>query len=327
MHPVLVEVPWPELGLPVWPAFVLLAIGGAVLGVAAARRKSRSAAVLGAVLAVAALTLAITSRGSRFSAGPFEVRAWGVLFAGALFAGSLVAIRRGVARGVERELVARACIAASVGGVIGARLVWVLLHPVATGSVEGTVAFYQGGLSVWGGLVGGISGAALSANRSGAPLFALLDLAAPSLGVGVALTRLGCFLEGCDFGVPLGKSAPRFIAALGTFPKDSPAWSSHVLSRGLSPTAVTSLPVHPTELYEVAGGAALVALALALGRRKLPPGAVFAAAVLGYLLLRVSLDSLRDDSAEMWVSRALLLLVILGTGAVVTFSHFRSRAK
>ena len=321
MHPVLVEIPWPELGIPLWPAFTLLALAGAVVAVVAFQKDHRFGAGLGAVLAVAALVLAVSTRGTRLVMGPLEVRVWGVAFAASLAIASAVAMRRGVALGLERDLVGRACIVVALGGVVGARLVWVLLHPAAAGSVDGSVAFYRGGLSVWGGLGGALAGVALSSRASGASLPVLLDLGAPSFGVGVALTRLGCFFEGCDFGVPLSSTAPRFVAALGTFPKDSPAWVEHVLSRGLSPNATASLAVHPVELYEAAGGAALLALALALDRKKLREGFTFAGVIGAYLLLRVSLDSLRDDPVEMWVSRALLLLTILAVFAVLAYSR------
>jgi phosphatidylglycerol:prolipoprotein diacylglycerol transferase len=218
-------------------------------------------------------------------------------------------------------------VAAAVGGVIGARLAWALLHPTETESFAGALAFYRGGLSVWGGLGGALLGTWLSSRDRGASLAELCDLGATGFGAGVVLTRLGCFLEGCDFGAPLGKGAPRLLATFGTFPKDSPAWVLQVLSRDLSPNATSSLPVHPTWLYEAMGGGVLVAVAVALGRRKLRPGFTFGAVLLGYLLLRVSLDSLRIDPVEMWVSRVLLGIAVLGALVFLGVSRFRSARK
>lgn len=315
MHPVLVEVPWPELGVALWPALVLLAGFGAVTGVVAARRNNRFVASLGGILTILSLVLAFSTRTSRVAFGPFELRSWGVAFAVALVAGSILFVRRAVARGVENEVAVRACILGAVGGIVGARIVWVLLHPVATGTPEGVVAFYSGGLSVWGGIGGAIVGAMVASRNAGVSLGRISDLAAPSFAFGVILVRLGCFFEGCDFGVPLGDRAPRVLSTLGTFPKDSPAWAEHVLSRGLPASAPASLPVHPTELYEALGGAALLALAFGLDRRGLRSGLTFAGIVLSYLLLRVSLDWLRDDPVEMWVSGALLVLTVLGGAA------------
>jgi phosphatidylglycerol:prolipoprotein diacylglycerol transferase len=319
MHPVLVEIPWPELGVRLWPALVVLACFGVLTGVVAVRRRNHVAAALGGILALASLVLAFSTRTTRIALGPFEVRSWGVAFAVSLVVGSILFVRRADARGFERELAVRACIAGAVGGVIGARVAWVLLHPSVAFALGGAASFYGGGLSVWGGLGGALAGVKVASRNDGVSLRELVDLAAPSFALSVLFVRLGCYFEGCDFGVPLGSGAPRFLAALGTFPKDSPAWADHVLSRGLPATAPVSLPVHPAELYEAAGGALLVAAAFALDRLGLRSGLTFAGILLSYLLLRVSLDWLRNDSAEMWVSSALLSLSILA------YAFFRLR--
>jgi phosphatidylglycerol:prolipoprotein diacylglycerol transferase len=323
MHPVLLELPHPERDIALWPALVVLACFGAVTSVVAVRRKHHFVAALGAILAAAALLMAFSTRTTRIAFAPFEVRSWSVAFAASLVAGSVLFVRRASMRGAPRELAVRACLGAAVGGIVGGRIGWVLLHPTATGSLGGAMAFYAGGLSVWGGIAGALLGARLTSAKEGPALGELADVAAPSFGVGVVITRLGCYLEGCDFGVPLGSGAPRILATLGTFPKGSPAWVEHVVSGALPTNAPVSLPVHPTELYEALGGGVLVALSFGLGGRGPRSGATFAGMILAYLLLRVSLDWLRDDPVEMWVSRALLPLA----GLAYVFSRVRSRVK
>lgn len=324
MHPVLVELPGSELGLPLWPALVLLAAWGAFVSAAALRRSARRVALLGAALALLSVVLAFTTRSQKLVVGPFEVRSWGAAFAAALSVGAAVTVRRAVRRGMSLELATRACLAACVGAVVGARVGWVLLHPAATGSVEGVAAFYRGGLSVWGGFAGALAFAKLASRETGTTLRELADLAAPSFGIGVVLARVGCYLEGCDFGVPLSTNAPQFLVTLGTFPKDSPAWVAHVLARGLSISESSSLPVHPVVLYEALGGVALTTIAFLLARRKkTPTGALFATVSVAYLVLRVSLDWLRDDPAEMWVPRALLLCVVLIGGGLLGIRLWR----
>jgi phosphatidylglycerol:prolipoprotein diacylglycerol transferase len=197
------------------------------------------------------------------------------------------------------------------------------VHPEATASLSGVFAFYRGGLSAFGALAGALVGASLVARRTNLSLPALLDAAAPSLGVAVFLIKLGCYFEGCDFGVPLVRGAPHFLAALGTFPQGSPAWTLQVLAHGLTPSASASLPVHPLELYESVAGLALVGVALLAERRSARPGVAFAAAALAFLLLRVSLDSLRDDPREMWVSRTLLLVVVVASCVFVILRRLR----
>lgn len=327
MHPVLLDVPWPALGVPLWPLFALLALSGALVAGVAFVRRSRFTTALGAGLVCASVIALITSRGVRFTAGPLEIRSWSALLAGALALGVAVTLRRGVRAGLERDAVIRACIAAAIGAVLGGRFGWALVHPEATASLSGVLAFYQGGLSAFGALVGAIVGAHLAARRTNLSLPVLLDAAAPSLGVGVLLIKLGCYLEGCDFGVPLARDAPHFLAALGTFPRGSPAWSQEVLARGLTPSASASLPVHPLELYESVAGLALVGVALLVERRGARPGATFAATALAFLLLRVALDSLRDDPREMWVSRTLLFVVVLASSAFLTLRRLRPARK
>jgi phosphatidylglycerol:prolipoprotein diacylglycerol transferase len=119
------------------------------------------------------------------------------------------------------------------------------------------------------------------------------------------LTRIGCYLFGCDFGKPLATSAPAWLKRLGTFPRwpddvldgaGSPAWMQHVNERGLSISSQTSLPVHPTELYESLVGGVLLALTLWLLRHRRFRGEVFFAFTFGYGYLRFVLEIVRDDA-------------------------------
>src|SRR5688572_33392232 len=84
---------------------------------------------------------------------------------------------------LERELAVRACIAAAVGGVIGARIAWVLLHPSVAGTLGGAFAFYGGGLSVWGGLGGAFVGVKVASRNDGVSLREIADHAAPSFAL------------------------------------------------------------------------------------------------------------------------------------------------
>ena len=95
-------------------------------------------------------------------------------------------------------------------------------------------------MSWFGGFAGGIAAGVWMMRRKRLPTLALLAAATPALAIGHAIGRIGCFLVGDDYGRP--SSLPWAVA----FPQ------------GLPPTTV---PVHPTQLYEAA---ALVPLALLL---------------------------------------------------------------
>jgi phosphatidylglycerol:prolipoprotein diacylglycerol transferase len=141
--------------------------------------------------------------------------------------------------------------------------------------------------------------------RHGSRLLPWADAAVPSVALGVAFTRIGCYLFGCDFGKPLPSSAPAWVARLGTFPRwseesfapgvGSPAWLEHVSHRGLSPDAAASLPVHPTQLYESLAGLVIFGLLLAVRRQQRFRGQVFLTFAFAYGALRFAIESLRDD--------------------------------
>lgn len=162
-----------------------------------------------------------------FRIGAFEVTSFGVLVALGALAGSWVFGRELEARGLGHasSLAAGGLIA----GLVGAKLLWVVEHFGEEPTFD--LLTSRGGLSWFGGLVGGVGIGLLIVVYQRWPIVPLLASAAPAVAVGQALGRVGCFLVGDDYGLPTG--LPWGVA----FP------------RGLPPT---STPVHPTQLYEAA---------------------------------------------------------------------------
>jgi phosphatidylglycerol:prolipoprotein diacylglycerol transferase len=195
-------------------------------------------------------------------------------------------------------------------GLLGARLGYVLLHPTEFHAVVEVLSFRSGGLSGPFALAAGAATALFVARREACSPATLFDAAAPAAVLGIALGRLGCFLEGCDFGVPLGGSAPRWLARLGTFPSRSPAWIEHVRAGLVPPSSVASLPVHPSELYESALALLVFAVALSLRRRTSAAGAVALAVLVSYCLGRVLVDLSRPISADVWCVRVATLAAL-----------------
>jgi len=255
--------------------------------------------------------------------GSLEVAAFGALLALALAAGALLALRFAERAGLDRPAFVLVLVVALFGGVFGARLGFVLLYPNDTGSFGDGVSLKSGGLSGTVGLVSGGLFALVAARRRGLPVATLFDSLAPSLGLGVALTRLGCYLEGCDFGRRLSLAAPRWLARLGTFPARSHAWVEQVSTGALGPSATVSLPVHPSELYECVGGLLLVGVALAVRGRARRAGDAALVAGLGYLGMRVLVDLSRPVSADVWCAR----VVLLAAGATALWLVPRARAR
>jgi phosphatidylglycerol:prolipoprotein diacylglycerol transferase len=163
-----------------------------------------------------------------FRIGDFEITSFGVLVGIA----ALVAIQifaREVRRARLPDKAIDAATAGVIGGLVGAKLGWTIEFLGTAPASE--LLFSRGGLSWFGGFVGGVGVGMLMLRRARVPLVAGLAAAAPALAVGHAIGRIGCFLVGDDYGRP--STLPWAVA----FPQ------------GLPPTTV---PVHPTQLYEAA---------------------------------------------------------------------------
>ena len=161
-----------------------------------------------------------------FHLGPLEITGFGVMVALGALAGLWVFQNELAARFLAKQAV-DVGMAAVTGGLIGAKLLYVMEHigqePIAAGLVS------RGGMSWFGGVIGGALFALAVATALRLPLLPLVAAATPALALGQAFGRIGCFLVGDDYGRP--SNLPWAVA----FPE------------GLPPTIDR---VHPTQLYE-----------------------------------------------------------------------------
>jgi phosphatidylglycerol:prolipoprotein diacylglycerol transferase len=173
-----------------------------------------------------------------FSIGGFEITSFGVLVAIAALVGVSMFRRELVRSGISENAVDGAILGV-LAGLAGAKLLWVAEH---RGEEPFTsLLFSRGGLSWFGGLVGGVGAALVYFVVKGYPLVRTVAAATPALAAGHAIGRIGCFLVGDDYGRPT--TLPWGVA----FPQ------------GLPPTTDR---VHPTQLYEAAILAVLCVLLL-----------------------------------------------------------------
>lgn len=189
-----------------------------------------------------------------------------------------------------------------VGGILGARLLYVIAHAgyFAQHPVE-IIRLDQGGLIFYGGVAGAVIAVIALARKRRTPLWPLADYAVSALPLGHAFGRIGCFLNGCCHGHPVEGAWPSV-----RFPADSAA--DHLYGAS---------PVHPVQLYEAGGNLLLYGMLLSFWflPRRLRPGSVVAAYAAGYGMIRFALEFLRGDdrqrhaglSTAQWMSLALIL--------------------
>lgn len=161
-----------------------------------------------------------------FRIGSFEITSFGVLVALGALAG-LWLFRKELARASLPDAALDAAIYGLVGGLLGAKLLYVFEH-LEEGSFL-SLFLDRGGMSWFGGFVGGLLAGYVTIRWNRWPTMAVLAAATPALAVGQLLGRIGCFLVGDDYGSPT--TLPWGIA----FP------------HGLPPTTER---VHPTQIYE-----------------------------------------------------------------------------
>lgn len=189
--------------------------------------------------------------------------------------GVLIARRRGLpARKVAVLL------AASAGAMlVGARLGHVALNPgLYAEQPDRLIAPEPSGFALYGGLLAAAVVGAVVARVLRLDSRRTADAIVLPVGLGIAVTRLGCFLNGCCFGEPT--SAPWAI----TFPSGSPAHLSQLASGAVGFLA-SPLPVHPTQLYEATAALGAAVLASLLLRRA-RPGMAFLAFVAAFSAFR-----------------------------------------
>jgi phosphatidylglycerol:prolipoprotein diacylglycerol transferase len=191
-----------------------------------------------------------------FRIGGVELTSFGVLLGVAALVGIWIFDRELKRSGLPGDAV-DAAVAGVIGGIIGAKLLWTLEFSGRERVTD--LLFSRGGLSWFGGLIGGVGTGLVMLRWRGVPLVRALAAATPALAIGHAIGRIGCFLVGDDYGRPT--DLPWAVA----FPEGRPP---------------TTVPVHPTQLYETVALAA-VAWVLLRWRR----AGVADAAVLGRYLI------------------------------------------
>jgi phosphatidylglycerol:prolipoprotein diacylglycerol transferase len=141
------------------------------------------------------------------------------------------------------------------------------------------------------------------------PFLRYFDAIVPASTLGVAISRLGCFLNGDDFGTR--SNLPWAV----TFPPGTEAYADDLTRGWISPTAPLSLPVHPVQLY--ASLFALLLFAFLAHWRPQRPGLRFAAFLVIYGVGRFCDQYFRGDFQPILRPFSLtqlisILLILLG---------------
>ena len=191
-----------------------------------------------------------------YHSGPLTVRSYGLMLVLSFIVGMLLAHTRAKKAGVDPHLIPHLFLLVLYAAVVGSRLLYVgenFSHYAA--DPWRVLRIWEGGLSMYGGVLLAIAVSFFYIRAMGEPFAKVADICAPSLALGEALTRIGCFFNGCCFGISC--DLPWAVV----FPKDSVA--GHVFP---------DTHIHPTQLYSSLYSLLIFGILLAVEKRERRPG-------------------------------------------------------
>lgn len=227
------------------------------------------------------------------------VRWYGLIIVVAAAVAIWLAQREGQRRGIPAQVVSDAVIWVGAAALVGGRLLYVVQNELGSLTEHPThlLMVWMGGLSFYGGLIGGVLALVVFARRRGISILTVFDIAAPAAAIGQAIGHLGCLIGGDSYGIAT----------------DLP-WA--VIYRDPNAMAPLDVPLQPTQAYEAILLAVLFA-GLWLGRGRLArvgDGALAGAYLIGLAVIRFALFYLRDEPAVLF---GLKTAQLIGLGIAV----------
>ena len=190
--------------------------------------------------------------------GAVSLYSWGFMVALGTLAWLIVSLRIGKREGIKEETILDLFIYVVISAAIGARLFYVLAFPGRYLSDPLSIFYLnEGGLVFIGGLCGVLLATFIFIRRYNINIWKLLDLMSPGTMIGYAIGRIGCFLNGCCYGITLF---------------------------GIQ---------QPTQIYSSLSGFIIFIILLYLYDRKKYDGQIFLYALLSYSIYRFFLEFLR----------------------------------
>lgn len=258
----------------------------------------------------------------QFRLGPLEFTAFGIAVVMAFVVAQVVAQHEMERLGFDPAPIGDMILGAIIGGLLGAKLYFVLVLG------HYNALFERAGFVFWGGLMGGAIGVLLVARFKKVPLWRTLEVGAPSIAAAYAVGRSGCWGVGDDYGRPW--DGPLAVQ----FPEGAPPSTVGVLQSefgiqfppGISPNTVVA--VHPTQLYEVAMAMVMFFLLWRLRHHRHQLGWLFGVYCIlaGIERFIVEFFRAKDDHLAIGLTSAQLIAIAAAVLGVVLMTMRRSRS-
>ena len=279
------------------------------------------------------------------------IYSYGVMLGLSLVVGWVLVMKLGEADGLPSEKLAACYIWTAVAAMLGARLLYILtnLHEFANDSFIDLFNVRKGGLVAYGGFIGGFFGSWIYLRWQKIRLLPWADVVVPTLASGLGITRIGCFLYGCDYGKPIPANAPAWLQSIGVrFPNwsqkfdelprsvgggdgvihGSPAFLHHIHDGLVQATSGFSDLVYPTQLMEVVNGWLLFAILMFARKKTRFRGQIFLIFTMYYGVTRSLMEIIRGDTGRggLWIFSTSQIVGIVTCAAAMVAWYFLSKS-
>lgn len=215
-----------------------------------------------------------------FEFGDFQLRSYGVIVALSFLLALWMSTKEAKRNGLDPKLIQDFAVYALFGGIIGARLYFVLFsapgyffeHPWEI------FAIWSGGIGIIGSLIGGFIVAVWFCHSKGISLLKFGDTLAPGIALGQTVGQFACLLNGDSYGKPT----------------DLPWAITYTDPRSLAPLNIS---LHPIEIYEMAAYFLVFLLVWMTRRAYRGKGFAFLTYLAAYGVARFVVDFFRGDPA------------------------------
>lgn len=225
-----------------------------------------------------------------FEIGPFPIRSYGFALALSFFLAIVLSLKRANRFQIPPQLIVDLALVVLVTALLGSRLFYVVYHIEEFqghwgdifNPLQGDGKLGMGGLSMMGGVILSVLGGMVLLSWRRVKLWLVADLVSPTFPLGVGITRIGCFLNGCCFGKPT--DSPLGVV----FPPES--FAGYVFPHQ---------HLWPAQLFASAMGFLIFVLLLFFERKKKFEGQIFLLMVVFYSLGRFVIDFFRYYEESM----------------------------
>lgn len=183
--------------------------------------------------------------------GTIPIHAYGVMVALGMLAAIWVTVERAKRSGVDPDVFYDMGLWSMLAGIAGARIAYVVSDwEHFRGNLWQILQIWKGGQVLFGGLLLAVVVNLLLLRARNLPVLRIADIAAPAVPLGIGIGRIGCFLNGCCWGIPAGEGFPLAFR----FPERSLAGGG---------------AIHPSQLYAtILGITGYVVLSVWFERRR-----------------------------------------------------------